>query len=182
MALRDRLPLFAPLLVFAVLAVVFMSLSKRQLVGDYDPSELPSALLGKPVPEFSLPDLHDAERLHGHAAINGKGTLLNVWATWCVACRVEHPYLNTLRERGIRIIGVNYKDDRPAAIEWLQRLGDPYAFSVFDDRGDFGLALGVYGAPETYVVDEQGIVRYRHVGILDQRVWDRHIQPLGIQW
>ncbi len=182
MALRDRLPLFVPLLVFALLALVFLSLSQRQLAGDYDPTALPSALIDKPVPAFALSDLHDAERMLQRDAIMGRPALLNVWATWCVACRVEHAYLNELQNRGVRIVGVNYKDDRPAAIEWLERLGDPYAFSVFDERGDFGLSLGVYGAPETYVVDAQGIVRYRHVGILDQRVWDRHIEPLGIQW
>ena len=178
----SRIKLFIPLLVFLVLALMFWSLEPRMVVGDYDPSTLPSALIGKPVPAFSLARLQDPEQLLSSTDLTRLPALINVWATWCVACRVEHAYLNTLAERGVAIYGLNYKDEREEAKLWLQRLGNPYIFNIFDQQGRLGLDLGVYGAPETYVIDSSGIIRYRHVGVMDEKVWQQKIQPLGLNW
>jgi len=108
----------------------------------------------------------------------GQVSLLNVWATWCVACRVEHPYLLDLAERGVPIFGLNYKDDGSDARKWLLDLGNPYRLDIADREGTLGLDLGVYGAPETYLLDAGGVIRYRHVGIVDQQVWESILQPL----
>lgn len=178
----SRIKLFIPLLVFLVLALMFWRLEQRMVVGDYDPSTLPSALIGKPVPAFSLARLQDPEQLLSATDLTRLPALINVWATWCVACRVEHAYLNTLAERGVAIYGLNYKDEREEAKLWLQRLGNPYIFNIFDQQGRLGLNLGVYGAPETYVIDSSGIIRYRHVGVMDEKVWQQKILPLGLNW
>jgi cytochrome c biogenesis protein CcmG/thiol:disulfide interchange protein DsbE len=159
-----RLKLFLPLGVFALLSVfLFRGLS-------LDPTALPSARLGDPLPAFRLPALH-GEAPIDNAALSGRPYLLNVWATWCYSCRVEHPYLLQLAEQGIDIIGLNYKDDPAKARDWLQQLGDPYRQIIVDEAGTLGLDLGVYGAPETYVVDAEGVVRYRHVGVVTEQVW-----------
>lgn len=169
-----RFKLFIPLLVFVVLAVFLL----RGL--DRDPNAMPSALVNRPVPEFSLPVLGE-DKVVEQAIFQGQPALLNVWATWCVSCRVEHPYLNKLASQGIRIIGLNYKDDSIAASQWLADKGDPYALSVVDANGRLGLDLGVFGAPETYVVDSTGTIRYKHVGVVDERVWQKHILPVWQQ-
>lgn len=113
------------------------------------------------------------------ALFKGEVTLLNVWATWCISCRVEHPYLVDLAaNQGVRIIGLNYKDDSDEARKWLKNLHNPYQFSVVDADGRLGLDLGVFGAPETYVVDKQGIIQYKHVGVVDDRVWQAKLRPI----
>ncbi len=180
--MSDRLKRFLPLVVFAVIAAVFLSLQQRMQSGDYDPSALPSALLDKPLPDAVLPVLDNEENTVSIASLKGEPFLLNVWATWCVSCRAEHEYLNRLAGSGITVIGLNYKDSREEANKWLQNLGNPYRQALFDEDGAYGLELGVYGAPETYIVDAGGIVRYRHVGVMNQRAWDRKILPLGIDW
>ncbi|TQV78239.1 DsbE family thiol:disulfide interchange protein [Exilibacterium tricleocarpae] len=167
-----RFKLFIPLLVFIPLAVLFW----RGL--SIDPAHMPSALLDQPVPPFSLATVRDPERRVDETQFRGKVSLLNVWATWCVACRVEHPFLVQLAEQGVPIYGVNYKDDVEAAREWLKTLHDPYILSVVDSDGRLGIDLGVFGAPETYVVDAEGIIRYKHVGVVDERVWRQKIAPL----
>ncbi|HAW13895.1 MAG TPA: DsbE family thiol:disulfide interchange protein [Cellvibrionales bacterium] len=178
----SRIKLFIPLVVFALLALVFLQLEKRMISGDYDPSMLPSALIGKPLPEFNLATLDNPNTVITSINLNNKAALLNVWATWCVSCRVEHAYLNTLAEKGITIFGLNYKDDQQKANQWLTRLGNPYQLNLFDVNGKLGLNMGVYGAPETYVLDANGIVRYRHVGVVDEKVWQSKILPLGLNW
>jgi cytochrome c biogenesis protein CcmG/thiol:disulfide interchange protein DsbE len=166
-----RLKLFAPLLLFVVLALfLFRGLS-------LDPKEMPSALIDRPLPEFSLPSLGQ-ERLLSRNNVIGKVALFNVWATWCVSCRVEHPYLHLLAKQGVPIYGINYKDDDNDALRWLEELGNPYLANIADREGTLGLDLGVYGAPETYVVDAAGVIRYRHVGVVDERVWQTVLQPL----
>jgi len=112
------------------------------------------------------------------ADVTGEVVLFNVWATWCISCRVEHAYLQQLADAGVKIYGVNYKDDSAAARQWLRELGDPYVDSIADVQGTLGLDLGVYGAPETYFVDRQGIIRYRHVGVIGARVWETVLQPI----
>ena len=166
-----RLKLFLPLILFAVLALFLF----RGL--ELDPRELPSALIDRPLPEFTLPALGEARQLT-RADVTGEVALFNVWATWCVSCRVEHPYLQQLADLGVRIYGVNYKDEDGAALRWLMELGDPYLANIADNEGSLGLDLGVYGAPETYLVDAGGIVRYRHVGVVDERVWQEVLEPL----
>ena len=169
--MAPRLKLFLPLLVFAVLAIFLF----RGLW--LDPREVPSALVGRPVPEFSLPSL-TAARLLSPVDFSGQVGLLNVWATWCPSCRVEHPYLAQLAEAGVPIYGLNYKDQDTAALQWLQELGDPYQFNIVDREGSLGLDLGVYGAPETYLIDAFGIIHYRHVGVVDEGVWRSTLEPL----
>ncbi len=138
-----------------------------------NPRELPSALIGKPFPEFALTALHQQERVLGRKDLLGKPALVNVWATWCPACKTEHPWLLKIaREEGVPIYGINYKDDRQAAITWLREWQDPFVFTLFDSEGKLGFDLGVYGAPETYIIDAGGIVRYRYAGPLGQAVWD----------
>jgi cytochrome c biogenesis protein CcmG/thiol:disulfide interchange protein DsbE len=168
--MAPRLKLFLPLILFAGMAAfLFRGLS-------LDPRELPSALIDRPLPEFSLPVLGQ-ERLLQRKDLLGQPVLLNVWATWCVACRVEHPYLVQIAATGVPIYGVNYKDEDAAAARWLSELGDPYRANIADREGSLGLDLGVYGAPETYLVDAAGVIRYRHVGVVDERVWQTILQP-----
>ncbi|PLW67396.1 DsbE family thiol:disulfide interchange protein [Pseudohalioglobus lutimaris] len=169
-----RLKLFIPLILFGVLALFLL----RGL--SLDPKELPSALIDKPFPAFSLPAL-GTEQMLNQDAVSGRVALFNVWATWCVSCRVEHPYLTELAQQGVAIYGINYKDEDAAALQWLQQLGDPYIANIADREGTLGLDLGVYGAPETYLVDAQGVVRYRHVGVVDERVWTTLLQPIYAQ-
>ncbi|NMT64687.1 DsbE family thiol:disulfide interchange protein [Marinobacter orientalis] len=168
-----RLLLFIPVVLAVALGVVlFAGIGK-------DPNKLESALIGKPVPEFQLPDLHDEGRELNRELFRGQVSLLNVWGTWCPACRDEHDDLVWLaEEKGIRIVGLNYKDNRDDALVWLDRLGDPYQVSIYDPRGRLGFDLGVYGAPETYVIDAEGIVRHRHVGVVNEKVWEQDIEPL----
>ncbi len=162
--MAPRLKLFLPLILFVVLALfLFRGLS-------LDPRAMPSALIDKPFPAFSLPALDSGEALD-RSLLLGRVSLVNVWATWCISCRVEHPYLNQLTEAGIHIVGLNYKDDSAAAQRWLSDLGNPYSVNIVDAEGNLGLDLGVYGAPETYFVDARGVIRYRHVGVIDERVW-----------
>tara|TARA_R110001592_G_scaffold52649_9_gene161335 strand:+ start:44407 stop:44925 length:519 start_codon:yes stop_codon:yes gene_type:complete len=143
-----------------------------------DPTKLETARLNDPIPDFQLYDLQDETRLITQEDLKGQVFLLNVWATWCPSCRAEHGYLVDLAKKGIPIVGLNYKDERPAAISWLNRLGNPYDFNIFDPEGVLGFDLGVYGAPETYLIDKKGFVRFRHVGVVDDRAWQKIIEPL----
>ncbi|HEY5717722.1 MAG TPA: DsbE family thiol:disulfide interchange protein [Motiliproteus sp.] len=162
-----RLLLFLPVVVAIVLGLfLWKGLSM-------DPRELPSALIGKPFPEFSIASLQDPERKLTRADLVGKPALVNVWATWCPACKVEHPQLMSIaRREGIPIYGINYKDDRAAAQTWLRSYQNPYQFNIFDEKGSLGFDLGVYGAPETYILDAKGVIRYRLAGPIDIRVWE----------
>ncbi len=166
-----RAILLLPLAVFLIGAVFLY----RGLF--LDPSELPSALIGKPVPAFSLPSV-EGEKVLTQADLLGKPALLNVWATWCVSCRVEHPVLNKLAQQGVRIYGVNYKDDNAAALKWLKEFHNPYQLNIRDEQGSLGLNLGVYGAPETFLIDSKGIIRHKFVGVIDERVWREQLAPL----
>lgn len=143
-----------------------------------DPTKLETARLNEAIPSFQLNSLQDVDRLVTQDDLKGQVLLLNVWATWCPSCRVEHAYLVELSKMGIPIVGLNYKDERPAAKVWLERLGNPYSFNIFDPEGDLGFDLGVYGAPETYLVDKKGYVRYRHVGVVDAKTWTQVLEPL----
>lgn len=145
-----------------------------------DPSKLPSQLEGKPLPEFSSKKL-DAPNSIAAILTNEdiKGpALINVWATWCPTCRDEHETLNILKDQGITIYGINYKDDPVLAHRWLQDLGDPYLFNFLDESGSVGIELGVYGAPETFFVDENNVIRYRHVGAILPDVWNSQLKTI----
>lgn len=173
-----RIKLFIPLLIFIVLAsVLYRGLGR-------DPNAMPSALVGRPVPEFSLPELGTGSDSGGDGIplteqlFRGQVSLLNVWATWCPSCRIEHPYLLELASQGVAIIGLNYKDENAKARRWLVELGDPYKHVIIDQQGSLGLDLGVFGAPETYLIDSAGMIRFKHVGVVDERVWQNHIAPL----
>ncbi|MDC0695539.1 DsbE family thiol:disulfide interchange protein [Klebsiella pasteurii] len=167
-----------PLVIFMVIMLLLVWQLARNAQGD-NPASLESTLIGQPVPLFRLEALEDSKQ-HFQADVlsQGEPLLLNVWATWCPTCRAEHRYLNQLSAQGIRVVGLNYKDDRLKAIDWLKTLGNPYALSLFDGDGMLGLDLGVYGAPETFLIDGQGIIRYRHAGDLNDRVWEREFRPL----
>ena len=160
---------FIPLAAFALLALLlFKGLS-------IDPTALPAARLGQPFPDFSQPELL-TEEVMGASALQPRPALVNVWATWCYSCRVEHPYLLALAAQGVPIYGLNYKDESDKARQWLSELGDPYRLNIADRDGTVGLDLGVYGAPETYVLGPDGVIVHRHVGVLDEAVFERDIR------
>ena len=139
-----------------------------------DPRALPSPFIGKQAPRFELPMLKNPDVMIGSEDLDGNYALVNVWATWCVMCRVEHPFLLELAARNeIPIYGINWRDSRPDAIRWLDELGDPYIASAYDADGRVGIDWGVYGAPETFLVDPQGTVVYKHLGPLDEAIWQR---------
>lgn len=160
--------LFIPLILFIGLGLfLYQGLS-------IDPTELPSALINKPFPDFKISDLKQPEKLLSKADFVGKPVLINVWGTWCPSCREEHQQLLKIAaEHKIDIVGLNYKDNRDLALQWLQTLGDPYKFVIYDKDGMLGLDLGVYGAPETYLLDAKGIVKYRHVGVMTEPDWQK---------
>lgn len=167
-----RLLMLLPLAIFLMVAVFLY----RGLF--MDPSELPSALIDRPLPEFSQPSLEDPERMLSAADLRGEAALVNVWATWCPTCRAEHEMLNQLASQGVVVYGINYKDDSEAARRWLDELGNPYRLNVEDPEGSLGINLGVYGAPETFLIDKNGVIRHKYVGAIDQRVWREQLAAL----
>ncbi|HXH02388.1 MAG TPA: DsbE family thiol:disulfide interchange protein [Candidatus Competibacteraceae bacterium] len=142
-----------------------------------DPSLLPSALIDRPLPAFRLAALGEPGRFISQDDLKGKPALLNVWATWCPTCRAEHEMLRSLAAQGVTIYGVNYKDDPTKAVQWLKDLGNPYTLNIDDQSGQLGIDLGVYGAPETFILDARGVIRYRHVGAVDEQVWREVLEP-----
>lgn len=162
-----------PLALFLVL-VVFLAIGLTR-----NPQELPSALIDKPAPTFRLPQLKAPEKTFSAEDMRGKVWMLNVWASWCVACREEHPYLFEYQKSGVvPIYGLNYKDRREDALGWLGELGDPYRLSAVDLEGRVGIDYGVYGAPESYIIDKSGTIRLKHVGPVMPDVWEKKILPL----
>jgi cytochrome c biogenesis protein CcmG/thiol:disulfide interchange protein DsbE len=144
-----------------------------------DPHEVPSPLIGKPAPGFALTRLDEPARTIRRDDMLGKVWLLNVWASWCVACREEHATLvNFSRTKTVPIIGLDYKDARPDAMGWLERFGNPYEASLFDGDGRTGIDFGVYGVPETFVIDKQGVIRFKQIGPLTPEVIETRIKPL----
>ena len=144
-----------------------------------NPREVPSPLIGKPAPAFQLPQLHQPEQTFAPGELKGKVWILNVWASWCAACRDEHPVLTDLARSGLApVFGLNYKDKRDEALAWLKRYGDPYQASVFDADGRVGIDYGVYGVPETYVIDKLGVIRYKRIGPVTPEIVQKKIAPL----
>ncbi|MBT8145167.1 MAG: DsbE family thiol:disulfide interchange protein [Gammaproteobacteria bacterium] len=161
-----------PAFMFAILIVFFWTgLS-------LDPSKVPSPLIGKPVPAFELPRLSVPEQTLSSEQLQGQVSLFNVWATWCVGCRQEHDMLLAIADENlVPIYGLNYKDEREAALRWLRELGDPYAATAVDADGRVSIDWGVYGAPETFLIDRDGIVRYKHIGPLSAEDWENELRP-----
>ncbi len=164
-------------LIMAIPLVLFTGMAVFLGVGlQKDPSLLPSVKVDKPLPAFSLSSLEDPARLLSQTDIKGPA-LLNVWGTWCPSCQIEHPLLVELAKGGIRLYGLNYKDERTTATQYLQKMGNPYVDVVFDEKGSLGFDLGVYGAPETFLIDAQGLIRYRHVGEISADQWRNVLWP-----
>ena len=162
-----------PLAVFATL-VAFLAIGLT-----LKPREVPSPLIDKPLPAFALPQLGAPEQTLAAQDLRGKVWLLNVWASWCVACRLEHPVLIDLaKSRSVLMYGLNYKDQPDNAIEWLARHGNLYLESMSDTQGLVGIDLGVYGVPETFVIDQNGVIRHTHIGPVTQEALDQTILPL----
>jgi cytochrome c biogenesis protein CcmG, thiol:disulfide interchange protein DsbE len=148
-----------PLLLFIILAV-FLALGLN-----LKPNDIPSPFINKPAPEFSAPKLNAPDQKLTPADLKGQVWLFNVWASWCVSCRAEHPILNQFaKQYAVVIIGLNYKDEPEDAKTWLQTLGNPYNVSIMDQDGRIGIDYGVYGVPETFVIDKKGLIRYKHTG------------------
>lgn len=159
---------------------VFIGLATLLAAGlKLNPGEVPSPLIDKPAPPFSLPELRDPARAVTHEDLRGKVTLLNVWASWCVACREEHPLLMHLAEaQRVTIYGLDYKDRRDDALRWLQHMGDPYVATAVDADGRVGIDYGVYGVPETFLIDRQGRIRYKHIGPLTEAAVRKTLLPM----
>jgi len=174
-----RVKLFLPLLVFALAGIFFYVVLTRIDSGQYNPRAMPSALLNKAFPAFSEQRLEAPQQALSQQDLLGEIALVNVWATWCPSCHIEHPYLNYLaRDKGVVIYGVNYNDDLQKARDWLVQKGNPYRFNIFDNRGRLSLDMGVTGAPETYLIDHRGFVRLRYQGPLNEAVWQQTFVPL----
>ncbi|HET6862573.1 MAG TPA: DsbE family thiol:disulfide interchange protein [Pyrinomonadaceae bacterium] len=163
-----------PLGVFIVL-VVFLAIGLGR-----DPHEVPSPLINKAAPTFRLPQLKEPTKTFSAEEMRGKVWILNVWASWCISCREEHPLLIQYAKSGaVPIYGLNYKDKRDDALAWLSELGDPYVLSAADEDGRVAIDYGVYGAPETYLIDKNGTIRFKQVGAVTPDVWQQKILPLA---
>jgi len=164
---------------YVVLLVAFVIMIGIFALGlDRDPSKLPSPLIDKPAPEYELPRVRDPMSTTGSADYEGQLVLVNIWATWCVGCRQEHEFLVDLAARQeIPVYGIDWRDQRDEALKWLERLGDPYVASAYDEDGRVGIDWGVYGAPETFLVSTSGSVLYKHIGPLDEAIWQREFVP-----
>ena len=170
-----RYLLFLPLVLFGALALMLG-------VGlTLNTSQVNSPLVGKPAPDFQVPSLHTPERSLQLSDFKGEVALVNVWASWCITCREEHPYLMALSQQGVPIYGIDYKDERSKAIAWLEQYGNAYREVGFDSDGKVGMNWGVYGVPETYVIDRQGVIRHKLTGAITARSLHEELQPLIAQ-
>jgi cytochrome c biogenesis protein CcmG/thiol:disulfide interchange protein DsbE len=165
---------------FLIPLAAFLALAVVLAVGlKLDPREVPSPLIDKPAPKFALPRLDDAQKTIRLDDLRGKVWVLNVWASWCVACREEHPLLvEFARKKVVPLYGLNYKDQREDALRWLARFGNPYDASLHDLEGRVGIDFGVYGVPETFVIDQNGVIRLKHIGPITPDVLATKIEPL----
>jgi cytochrome c biogenesis protein CcmG, thiol:disulfide interchange protein DsbE len=166
-----------PLAIFiALVALLFYGLQ-------LDPRKVPSPLVNKPAPTFELASLEDPSKMVTNEILMGQVSLVNVWASWCPSCRQEHGELMLIaRDNDVQVVGFNWKDTRAEALEMLRRYGNPYVVSAYDPDNKYGLHWGVYGAPETFVVDGEGIIRYKHIGPVDRNVWETVIRPIVEQY
>jgi cytochrome c biogenesis protein CcmG/thiol:disulfide interchange protein DsbE len=168
---RRILPITVVIGVLVLLGFFYRGLS-------LDPRKLPSPLINKPAPAFNLPQLHNPNLTFSPAEMKGKVWLLNVWASWCASCRSEHSlFMQLARQGDFPIYGLNYKDERADGEQWLRQLGDPYKMIISDLAGNVGIDYGVYGVPETFLIDKQGIIRYKHIGPISHSDWREIIEP-----
>jgi len=164
---------------FALPLVAFVALVGLLWVGlSLDPRALPSPLVGREAPTFDLPELRNPETRFSSEDMLGKPALFNVWASWCVTCRQEHPMLAELRRSGVPVYGLNYKDTRSDALRFLARFGDPYNAIGFDESGMVGIDWGVYATPETFLLDRHGMIRFKHIGMITPDIIEQKILPL----
>jgi cytochrome c biogenesis protein CcmG/thiol:disulfide interchange protein DsbE len=170
-----RLIFLLPVAVFVAVIVGFMAGLR------HDPSVLPSMLIGKPLPSFALAPMRPSEQGFTSAELAGEPVMVNVFASWCSVCKEEHPMLMALRSQGVKIVGLDWREDADAGARWLEANGDPYVRAGNDASGRVGIDMGVSGAPETFIVDRQGRVRYRQVGEITPQVWSQTIAPLMAQ-
>jgi cytochrome c biogenesis protein CcmG/thiol:disulfide interchange protein DsbE len=165
--------LFIPLILFLLL-VIFLAVGLSR-----DPREVPSPLIGKPAPTFEIGQLAEPQKMFSPESMKGRVWMLNVWASWCVACREEHPLLMEFsKTKTLPIIGLDYKDQRADAITMLSREGNPYTLSAFDGDGHVGIDYGVYGVPETYIIDKAGVIRYKNIGPITPEILREKMTPL----
>ncbi|WP_342452832.1 DsbE family thiol:disulfide interchange protein [Roseomonas indoligenes] len=178
--LARRALLWAPLGLAAAGGIGFWAMLRGMKDGSYDPRGVPSALLGKPAPRLALPPLEGVETpgFQPEALATGGPVLVNFWASWCVPCVIEHPQLMALQARGVRLLGVNYKDKAPEAGRFLRQHGNPFSALVVDAEGRAGIDYGLYGVPETYLVDGGGIVRWRWAGPMTPDTVSAELEPL----
>ena len=168
-----KLRYLIPLIVFVGIAIILWKGLRLH------PEQVPSPLIDKPAPAFSLPSLLKEQQHIDHRQLAHQVTLLNVWATWCVSCAEEHAYLLDLaKNQHIHFIGLNYKDDQSAARKWLKQYGNPYQFIMVDQDGVAAIDWGVYGTPETFIIDKKGIIRYKHIGPLTPEIWNSKLKNL----
>ena len=165
---------------FIVPLAVFLALAAFFAIGlTRDPRTVPSPFIDKPAPAFKLEQLHQSTLAFAPEQMKGRVWMLNVWASWCVSCRVEHPLLVELaRSKAVPIVGLNYKDKRDDATAWLQKFGNPYELSAWDIDGRVGIDCGVYGAPETFLIDKQGVIRHKQIGPITPEALEKTILPL----
>ena len=176
MKLLKQARVASPLIVFLLIVLVLW----RGL--HLHPSQIPSPLINQPAPQFSLPTLFDSKKMATNQDFLGHVTLVNVWATWCVACAEEHNGLLQLAQlEHVYFFGLNYKDDPSAAKKWLKQYGNPYQIVAVDQAGTTAIDWGVYGTPETFVLDKKGIIRYKLIGPIDKEAWEQHLKPLITQ-
>jgi cytochrome c biogenesis protein CcmG/thiol:disulfide interchange protein DsbE len=168
----NNLKLFLPVIIFMVLAVFMWR-------GLYmDSRTLPSVLIDRPLPEFQLRSLELGDRLVTTADMPDGPFILNIWGSYCLPCLQENPIFMAAKEQNIiPIIGLNYKDRDEAARDWLELNGNPFELNIIDDTGRYGIDLGVYGAPETFLVDANGVIRFKHIGVINYRIWEDEIMP-----
>jgi len=168
-----------PLAIFAAIGGLLMYALYLSVTGGYSPRDIPSPFKGKSLPILSLPTLHEPDRIVSSETFRGHVYLLNAWGSWCPACRQEHQMLNEIaRTKVVLIVGLNFKDKRIDALRWLDTLGNPYQTILFDESGRSAIDVGVYGAPETFVIDKNGIVREKHIGPITPEVWEKKLAPL----
>jgi cytochrome c biogenesis protein CcmG/thiol:disulfide interchange protein DsbE len=168
-----------PLFILPLAGVIILfSIFGYALLSGVDPKAVPSALTGQSLPDFKLTALEDDKKFLSRAQIIGEPMLVNIWATWCGSCKYEHPVLNSLAASGVKIIGINYKDDRQLALKWLVDYSDPYDVDIYDPSGDLGFDLGVTGAPETFFVDSNGDVQHRYQGPITNEIWQKKLKVI----
>lgn len=174
---RRWLPII-PVLIFVVLAVFFVR--RLQMIEQGKaPGIIPSVMINRPAPDFVLPNLVEGEKNLTLASLKGQVVLINIFASWCLPCRVEHPYLDQIKKAGIRLVGMNYKDKPDAARAWIAKMGNPYGQIGEDQNGRVAIDFGAYGVPESYLLDKQGIIRFKQVGPLTPEIIQGQLLPLA---